>query len=48
VRRHATSHRRGCSVEDEPDFAEADETFQTLRAWSFAQSAARTSDITAT
>jgi len=28
----------GCSVEDgEPDFADADETFQTLRAWSFAQ-----------
>ena len=28
----------GCSVEDgEPDFADADATFQTLRAWSFAQ-----------
>ena len=29
----------GCQVEDgEPDFADADEIFQTLRAWSFAQS----------
>ena len=28
----------GCRVEDgEPDFSDADETFQTLRAWSFAQ-----------
>jgi amidase len=28
----------GCRVEDdEPDFSEADETFQVLRAWSFAQ-----------
>jgi amidase len=28
----------GCLVEDgEPDFADADEVFQTLRAWSFAQ-----------
>src|SRR4029077_8438129 len=28
----------GCRVEDgEPDFSGADETFQTLRAWSFAQ-----------
>ena len=31
----------GCEVEDgEPDFADADEIFQTLRAWSFAQSRA--------
>lgn len=31
----------GCQVEDgEPDFADADEIFQTLRAWSFAQSRA--------
>lgn len=31
----------GCEVEDdEPDFAEADEIFQTLRAWTFAQSRA--------
>ena len=39
VRRGAPRlHRIGCRVEDgEPDFAEADETFQTLRAWSFAQ-----------
>jgi amidase len=29
----------GCEVEDgEPDFADADEIFQTLRAWTFAQS----------
>ena len=28
----------GCRVEDgQPDFSDADETFQTLRAWSFAQ-----------
>jgi amidase len=31
----------GCEVEDgEPDFRDADEIFQTLRAWSFAQSRA--------
>ena len=31
----------GCQVEDgEPDFKDADEIFQTLRAWSFAQSRA--------
>ena len=37
--RRATSSRTwGAVVEDgEPDFADADETFQTLRAWAFAQ-----------